>query len=83
MSAFIKHCRPNSFVTVFNVKIWRLNSTAADVTLKKDDEEEEFRVLDIMRKNQRQQRRVVRRADVQPDRADKMATDQVCLTKFL
>ncbi|XP_063545369.1 small ribosomal subunit protein mS35 [Cydia strobilella] len=76
MSVFIKHYKPNNLVTVFNAKIWRSSSTAADVTLKKDEEEEEFRVLDIMRKTHRQQRKVARRADVQPDRGDRMATDQ-------
>ncbi|KOB69803.1 28S ribosomal protein S35, mitochondrial [Operophtera brumata] len=76
MSLFIKHCRPRGFASAYNVKLWRLNSTTADAALKLGDEEEEFRVLDIKKTRTRQQRRVARRADVQPDRADRMSTDQ-------
>lgn len=76
MSIFIKHCRPNSFAPCYNVKLWRLNSTTVDRKLTKNDEEEEFRVLDIVKTRTRQQRRVARRMDVQPDRADRMPTDQ-------
>lgn len=76
MSIFIKHCKP-SLATGFNCRIWRLNSTSADVAAKNNEEDEEFRVLDILKKKDRQQKRVARRADVQPDRADRMATDQV------
>ncbi|GBP50035.1 28S ribosomal protein S35, mitochondrial [Eumeta japonica] len=54
--------------------IWRLNSTAIGAV--KDTEEEEFRVLDILKKKQRQERKTMKRADVQPDRADRMAPDQ-------
>lgn len=78
MSLFIKHCRPGSFTLAYNVKPWRLNSTKADSKLDKN-EDEEFRVLDILKTRTRQQRRVVRRADIQPDRADRMPTDQVLL----
>ncbi|XP_022833367.1 28S ribosomal protein S35, mitochondrial [Spodoptera litura] len=77
MSLFIRNYKPNSLAIVYNVKLWRLNSTTADSVMKKDDEEEEeFRVLDILKKKDRMQRRVVRRADIQPDRADRMALDQ-------
>lgn len=77
MSLFIRNYKPNSLATVYNAKLWRLNSTTADSALKKDEEEEEFRVLDILKKRDRFQKRVVRRTDIQPDRADRMATDQV------
>lgn len=80
MSVFIKHYLPGRIFTVSNYKIWRPHSTAADSSLKKDEEEEEFRVLDILKKRERTQRRVVRRSDVQPDRADRMATNQVNTT---
>lgn len=74
----MRNYKPNSLATVYNVKLWRLNSTTADNVMKKDEnEEEEFRVLDILKKKDRMQRRVVRRADIQPDRADRMALDQV------
>ncbi|KAJ8706613.1 hypothetical protein PYW07_012691 [Mythimna separata] len=76
MSLFIRNYKPNSLATVYNTKLWRLNSTTTDSALKKDEEEEEFRVLDILKKRERFQRRVVRRTDIQPDRADRMATDQ-------
>ncbi|XP_037303184.1 28S ribosomal protein S35, mitochondrial [Manduca sexta] len=76
MSLFIKHCRPGCISTTYNTKIWRLNSTTADTALKKGEEEEEFRVLDILKKKDRQQRKVARRTDIQPDRADRMAPDQ-------
>lgn len=77
MSALIKHYGPRRILTATNIKIWRLSSTKIDTTLKKDDEEDEFRVLDILKKRERQQRRIIKRADVQPDRADRMSTDQV------
>lgn len=78
MSIFIKHCRPGGLAAAYNSKLWRLNSTTADTALKKvDDEEMEFRVLDIKKTRMRQQRRVARRSDIQPDRADRMAIDQV------
>lgn len=77
MSALIKHYRPGTLITATNVKIWRLSSTKIDTTTKKDDDEEEFRVLDILKKRERQQRKVMKRADIQPDRADRMSTDQV------
>lgn len=77
MSLFIRNYKPNSLATVYNVKIWRLHSTAAESTQKKDESEEEFRVLDILKKKDRIQRKVTRRADVQPDRSDRMAPDQV------
>lgn len=77
MSIFIKHCRPGSFAPAYNVKLWRLNSTTADTKLNKSEEDEEFRVLDILKTRTRQQRRVARRTDIQPDRADRMPTDQV------
>lgn len=80
MSVFIKHYRPCGLVSGFNNKIWRYNSTTADVATSKNEEDEEFRVLDILKKRDRQQRRVARRADVQPDRADRMAVDQVSST---
>lgn len=74
----MRNYKPNSLATVYSVKLWRLNSTTADSVMKKDEnEEEEFRVLDILKKKDRMQRRVVRRADIQPDRADRMALDQV------
>ncbi|XP_049884301.1 28S ribosomal protein S35, mitochondrial [Pectinophora gossypiella] len=76
MSVFIKHYRPGSLVTISNIKIWRYNSTKAENSLKKDNEEEEFRVLDILKKRERHQRKITRRADIQPDRADRMAVDQ-------
>ncbi|KAJ2942319.1 hypothetical protein O0L34_g15867 [Tuta absoluta] len=76
MSVLIKHYKPGSLVSVSNIKIWRFNSTTADSALKKGEEEEEFRVLDILKKKDRVKRRVARRADIQPDRADRMATDQ-------
>ncbi|KAI5639305.1 mitochondrial ribosomal subunit protein domain-containing protein [Phthorimaea operculella] len=76
MSVLIKHYKPGSLVSVSNIKIWRFNSTTADSALQKDEEEEEFRVLDILKKKDRMKRRVARRTDIQPDRADRMATDQ-------
>ncbi|XP_026748021.1 28S ribosomal protein S35, mitochondrial [Trichoplusia ni] len=76
MSLFIRNYKPNSLATVYNVKIWRLHSTAAESTQKKDENEEEFRVLDILKKKDRIQRKVTRRADIQPDRSDRMAPDQ-------
>lgn len=79
MSALFKHYRPKSFLATNNIQIWRLSSTKIDTTVKKDEDEEEFRVLDILKKRERLQRRVAKRADVQPDRADRMATDQVIL----
>ncbi|XP_053622643.1 small ribosomal subunit protein mS35 [Plodia interpunctella] len=76
MSLFIRCYKPNNINTAFNNKIWRFNSTSTDISLKKDVEEEEFRVLDILKKRERTQRKTIRRADVQPDRADRMAPDQ-------
>lgn len=74
MSVFIRNIRPNA---VYNAQIlWRFNSTTAE-TLKQSEEEEEFRVLDILQKKERQQRKVIRRTDIQPDRSEKMRTDQV------
>lgn len=75
MSLFIRNYKPNSLATVYNTKIWRVNSTKAEGSLKKD-QEEEFRVLDILKKRDRQQKKVFRRADIQPDRADRMAENQ-------
>lgn len=73
MSLFIRKYKPG---VVYNTQIvWRLNSTTAE-TLKQGDEDEEFRVLDILQKKGRTQRKVARRADVQPDRSEKMPTDQ-------
>lgn len=83
MSALIKHYRPRSLITANNIQIWRLSSTKVDTPAKRDVEEEEFRVLDILKKRERQQRRTVKRADIQPDRADRMATDQVSLIKII
>ncbi|XP_021193655.3 small ribosomal subunit protein mS35 [Helicoverpa armigera] len=77
MSLFIRNYKPNSLAAGYNAKLWRLNSTTADSALKKNDEdEEEFRVLDILKKKDRIQRRVIRRTDMQPDRADRMAPNQ-------
>ncbi|XP_075990084.1 mitochondrial ribosomal protein S35 [Anticarsia gemmatalis] len=76
MSLFIRNYKPSSLASVYNAKIWRLNSTTADTSLKKDEEEEEFRVLDILKKRERVQRKVMRRTDIQPDRADRMAENQ-------
>ncbi|XP_026762123.1 28S ribosomal protein S35, mitochondrial [Galleria mellonella] len=76
MSIFIKYYKSGGLNVAFSNKIWRYNSTSADMAINKGEEEEEFRVLDILKKRQRQQRRVNRRADVQPDRADRMPTDQ-------
>lgn len=71
MSLFIKHYRPG---LVLNKQIqWRLNSTV----LENHENEEEFRVLDILKKRERYQKKVARRIDVPTDRADKMPTDQV------
>lgn len=68
MSVFIRNIRPNA---VYNAQIlWRFNSTTAE-TLKQGEEEEEFRVLDILQKKERQQRKVIRRTDIQPDRSEK------------
>ncbi|XP_045508912.1 28S ribosomal protein S35, mitochondrial [Colias croceus] len=73
MSLLIKHYKPGA---VFNTQIlWRLNSTVAE-NLNKGEDEEEFRVLDILKKKDKQQRRVARRSDVMPDRTEKMPTDQ-------
>ncbi|CAG9790551.1 unnamed protein product [Diatraea saccharalis] len=76
MSLIIKHCRSNGITSSFNLRIWRLNSTSMDVAAKKGEEEEEFRVLDILKKRDKVQKKVARRNDVQPDRADRMAVDQ-------
>lgn len=73
MSLFIKR---NSYRTIYNVHtLWRLNSTT--VGSQKEVEEEEFRVLDILKKRERFQKRVARKVDVPPDRAEKMPVDQV------
>ncbi|XP_045526879.1 28S ribosomal protein S35, mitochondrial [Pieris brassicae] len=70
MSLFIKHYRPGS---IFKKQIlWRLNSSVAE----NHESEEEFRVLDILKKRDKQQKRVARRIDVPADRAEKMSTDQ-------
>ncbi|CAK1592327.1 unnamed protein product [Parnassius mnemosyne] len=75
MSVFIKYSKPGSLGAVFNVQVlWRFNSTTAESIRKEEDEE--FRVLDILKKKDRQQKKQIRRADIQPDRADRMATDQ-------
>lgn len=76
MSILIKRSKSGCFNSACNVKLWRLNSTSADSALKKGEEEEEFRVLDILKKRDKMQRRVVKRTDVQPDRIDRMATNQ-------
>ncbi|KAM3955531.1 mitochondrial ribosomal protein S35 [Aphomia sociella] len=76
MSIFIRYYKPGSLNIAINNKIWRHHSTSADTAVNKGDEEEEFRVLDILKKRERQQRRVVKRTDIQPDRADRMPTDQ-------
>ncbi|CAK1553291.1 unnamed protein product [Leptosia nina] len=69
MSLFMKRNKPG---VVFNTQIlWRLNSTVAE-----NKDEEEFRVLDILKKKDSRQKRIVRRAEVAPDRAEKMPTDQ-------
>lgn len=75
MSIFIKINKPNSLFRPCSSKLWRLNSTTADAVQPKADEEE-FRVLDIMKKRERQQRKINKRADIQPDRADRMSPDQ-------
>ncbi|XP_059050342.1 small ribosomal subunit protein mS35 [Achroia grisella] len=75
MSILIKYYKPGGFNIALNT-IWRCNSTGTDVAVNKIEEDEEFRVLDILKKRQRLQRRVNKRADIQPDRADRMATDQ-------
>lgn len=77
MSVFIKINKPNGFLRIYTCKLWRQNSTTADVARTKMDEEEEFRVLDIIKKRDKHQRRSARRTDIQPDRADRMAPDQV------
>lgn len=74
MSAFIKHYRSASVSNCFNIKIWRFSSSAPDVGVK--DDEEEFRVLDLSAKKQRQQRRMQKKANVQPDRAERMSPNQ-------
>lgn len=82
MSVFIKHYKGTNLPFICNNKLWRYSSTAADIPLKKDDEEEEFRVLDILKKRQRTQRRTLKRTDVQPDRTDRMPVDQVIVEKY-
>ncbi|XP_011563742.2 28S ribosomal protein S35, mitochondrial [Plutella xylostella] len=76
MSVFIKHYKASHLLSASNVKFFRFSSTAADLPLKKEDDDEEFRVLDIVKKRQRQQRRLNKRTDIQPDRSDRMAIDQ-------
>ncbi|XP_034838968.1 small ribosomal subunit protein mS35 [Maniola hyperantus] len=72
MSVFIRNYKPGG---IYNARIWRLASTTAEST-KHGEEEEEFRVLDILKKRDKFQRRVARRAEVPPDRTEKMRTDQ-------
>ncbi|KPJ00487.1 28S ribosomal protein S35, mitochondrial [Papilio xuthus] len=75
MSVFIKYNKPGSIGNIFNVQVlWRFNSTTAETMRKEEDEE--FRVLDIMKKRDRQQKRTARKINIQPDRADRMPTDQ-------
>ncbi|XP_023949206.1 28S ribosomal protein S35, mitochondrial [Bicyclus anynana] len=74
MSVFIRHYNPGS---VYNAKIWRFASTTAETPkLTNGEDDEEFRVLDILKKRDKLQRRAPRKADVPPDRAEKMRTDQ-------
>lgn len=76
MSVLIKYTKPGSLGTVFNVQVlWRLNSTSTDAVRKED--EEEFRVLDILKKKDKQKKKTARRTDIQPDRAERMSPDQV------
>ncbi|KAJ0169705.1 hypothetical protein K1T71_014890 [Dendrolimus kikuchii] len=75
MSVFININKPNGLLKIYNCKLWRPNSTTADAARSKVDDEE-FRVLDILKKRDKQQRRTARRTDIQPDRADRMAPDQ-------
>lgn len=79
MSIFIRNYKPSPLATIYKSNIWRLNSTTAESSLKKDEDEEEFRVLDIIKKRDKQQRRIARRTDTQPDRADRMRENQVCI----
>nr|XP_026492414.1 28S ribosomal protein S35, mitochondrial-like [Vanessa tameamea]XP_026492415.1 28S ribosomal protein S35, mitochondrial-like [Vanessa tameamea] len=73
MSLFIRNYKPG---VAYNAQIlWRFNSTTAE-TVKQGEDEEEFRVLDILHKKGKLQKRVNRRADIQPDRSEKMPTDQ-------
>ncbi|XP_041984184.1 28S ribosomal protein S35, mitochondrial [Aricia agestis] len=68
--------RYNGSVFYYNAQIlWRCHSTSLDIG-KKGEEEEEFRVLDILKKRERQQRKKFQRNDVQPDRSERMATNQ-------
>ncbi|XP_072946908.1 small ribosomal subunit protein mS35 [Epargyreus clarus] len=72
MSLFFKNYKPNT--SIYNRQVlWRCNSTTAT---QNTEDEEEFRVLDILKKRDRQQKRVVRRIEVQPDRTTKMKPDQ-------
>ncbi|KAL4712776.1 hypothetical protein ACJJTC_019428 [Scirpophaga incertulas] len=77
MNVILQYYRSLGTARTLNLRIWRLNSTSADVaTTTKGDEEEEFRVLDILKSRQRTKKKVTRRNDVQPDRADRMSIDQ-------
>ncbi|CAB3258268.1 unnamed protein product [Arctia plantaginis] len=76
MSIFIRNYNPGPLATLYKANIWRLNSTTAESSVKKDEDEEEFRVLDILKKRDKQQKRIVRRTDIQPDRADRMTENQ-------
>ncbi|CAB3240947.1 unnamed protein product [Arctia plantaginis] len=76
MSIFIRNYKPGPLATLYKANIWRLNSTTAESSVKKDEDEEEFRVLDILKKRDKQQKRIVRRTDIQPDRADRMTENQ-------
>ncbi|CAH2230598.1 jg19033 [Pararge aegeria aegeria] len=77
MSVLIRHYKPGG---IYNTKIWRFASTTAESTKQTNGEdEEEFRVLDILKKKDRFQRKVARKTEVPPDRTDKMRTDQVRL----
>ncbi|CAG9577595.1 unnamed protein product [Danaus chrysippus] len=72
MSLFIRNYKPGS---VYNAQIiWRYHSNKVDMA--KKEEEEEFRVLDILKTRTRLQKKVARRTDIQPDRSEKMKTDQ-------
>ncbi|VVC90760.1 unnamed protein product [Leptidea sinapis] len=72
MALFTRSYKPG---VLFNTNLlWRSNSTLE--TLQKGEDEEEFRVLDILKKKDKHQRRVARPMKVPADRAEKMPTDQ-------
>lgn len=73
MSIFIRNYKSGG---IYNARVWRFASTTAE-SAKHGEEEEEFRVLDILKKKDKVQRKVARRTEVQPDRTEKMRTDQV------